>query len=599
MRRQALLILACPRSGATALAAALAHAGAHAGRTFVAPSAGEASATWQCAPLAELNERLLSALGLRWDSLVAPPERWRERASVRSLAPEADALLATEYGVAPKVLLHDPRLALTLPFWRERLESAGYDMSAVQVVRRPTEVAASLAKREAFAPEKSLALWLHYVSEAERGTRGLPRVLVSYDRLLDAPAGVLSHVVSSARFPLRIERAEREAALTAIRPDLKHCGESRNGAASALSSGMDRVLEDGYAKLAQLSPGVDPRATIEAINQAAYAPLLHAIPPWLAQELARDRLQAEQLADALHEAGVRLAELDAEHGEARRAHAEREQTEAMLRARIETMSRPGSSEGRAVRVDEALARLKGDVARIAETLADQPSREQALRIEISQLQRDLGDERQTISRLSDELETERAAHEAHAAALATAQTQLEALASELERARASQAIWTEHGEALARDVDEARIALSAMQSERDSIRKERDESTRQLAQLKSELESARTDLRILDHDRNALAARAQAVGDAAGALREELARRSKAEATLAAERDRLAAQLREQSDRLAQLEREIERRVLDLTALSARHEALSKVLAALERSWLGRRALVGVRRSGA
>jgi hypothetical protein len=36
--------------------------------------------------------------------------------------------------------------------------------------------------------------------------------------------------------------------------------------------------------------------------------------------------------------------------------------------------------------------------------------------------------------------------------------------------------------------------------------------------------------------------------------------------------------------------------VLDLTALSGRHEALSKLIAALERSWLGRRALLSARR---
>jgi hypothetical protein len=51
MRRHALLILACPRSGATALAGALAHAGAVAGRVLVPPPTGESSATFQSGPL--------------------------------------------------------------------------------------------------------------------------------------------------------------------------------------------------------------------------------------------------------------------------------------------------------------------------------------------------------------------------------------------------------------------------------------------------------------------------------------------------------------------------------------------------------------------
>ena len=52
MRRHALLIAACPRSGATALAGALACAGAHAGRSFVAAPSGEPAETWQSATLA-------------------------------------------------------------------------------------------------------------------------------------------------------------------------------------------------------------------------------------------------------------------------------------------------------------------------------------------------------------------------------------------------------------------------------------------------------------------------------------------------------------------------------------------------------------------
>ena len=401
MRRHALLIIACPRSGATALAGALAHAGASPGRTFVAAPAGEPAATWQCAPLVALNDRLLAAMGLRWDSLVAPPERWRERAGVRELIADADALIASEYGNATHALLHDPRLSLTTPFWRERLEAADFDVCAAFVVRRPIEVAASMSKREPFAPEKTLALWLHYLGEGERGSRGMPRSLVTYDRLLDAPAGVLSHVVSECRYGLKIERAEREAALTAIRPDLKHFGDERQPSAGTLSSGIDTAVEEGYRRLAMLSPGTDPKRTIEALAQEAYGPLTQAIPPWLAQELANDRVHAERQADVLAEARGKLAALEASLAQTRRAHETRDRDDVAMRDRIDTLSRTDNSEGRGARVDEALAQLRSDVGRIAYTLSDQPAREQALRLEMAQAQRDLEDERTTISRLSE------------------------------------------------------------------------------------------------------------------------------------------------------------------------------------------------------
>jgi hypothetical protein len=141
MRRHALLILACPRSGATALAAALAHGGAYAGRTFVPAPAGDAAGTWQPASVAAFNERLLAAMGLRWDALVPLPDRWRERPAVRALAQESDALIAEEFGEAEHVVLHEARLALVATFWRERLQAAGFDVGCALVVRRPLDAA--------------------------------------------------------------------------------------------------------------------------------------------------------------------------------------------------------------------------------------------------------------------------------------------------------------------------------------------------------------------------------------------------------------------------------------------------------------------------
>ena len=145
------------------------HAGSNFRRCAARRAGGDLA---MCAPAWRSTTGCLQRWDLRWDSLVAPPERWRERAGIRALVAEADALIASEYGTATHALLHDPRLSLTAPFWRERLEAADFDVCAALFVRRPVEVAASLSKREPFAPEKTLALWLHYLGEGERGSRG-------------------------------------------------------------------------------------------------------------------------------------------------------------------------------------------------------------------------------------------------------------------------------------------------------------------------------------------------------------------------------------------------------------------------------------------
>jgi hypothetical protein len=591
MRRHALLLLACPRSGATALAGALVHAGAVAGRDFVVPPATEPAECWQCAPLAALNERLLALLGLRWDALVPSPDRWLERPAIRALAAEADALIAHQFGAATHIVLCDPRLAITAPFWRERLAAADYDVTAVLMIRRPAEVAASLAKREPVAPEKSLALWLHYLVAAEAGTRGLSRALVTYDRLLDAPAGVLAHVMSDARFSLRLERQEREAALMSIRPDFKRCGEERAPAAGVLSSGIDGVLEDGYRRLAELAPGTDPRQAVETLAQAASTALQQAIPPWLARELGNDRACAEALAVAARDATERADRLATELAGARAIAEARAGEAAALGAQIEALSRTGSGG----RLDASLAGLQGDVARIAQALADAPLREQALADEIVVAHRELADERVTIARLTDALAHERQVREATAHRLAETQAELEAQLHEVEELRSAENAWHEHLAARAAELEAAVASLDALRTEREALRGEIDATQRELDRSRTELESARADLRIVDHDRGALAARAQAVDAAATALREELARRAEAEAALVAERDRIARNAMAQADRIAALERDLARRQAEIASLNARHDGLARLVETLEGTWLGRRALASVR----
>jgi hypothetical protein len=594
MRRHALLILACPRSGATALAGALVRTGALAGREFVVSPPCEPDDNWQCAPLVALNDRLLALLGLRWDSLVSPPDRWLERPAVRALAADADALIAAQFGDATRVVMHDARLALTAPFWRERLAAADYDVTAVLMIRRPVEVAASLSRRDPVAPEKSLALWLHYLVEAEAGSRGMSRALVTYDRLLGAPASVLAHVVSDARFPLRMDRAERDAALSAIRPDFKRCGETRATGASALSSGIDAALEEGYRKLAELAPGTDPRRAVEALAQAAYASLLQAIPPWLARELGHDRASAEALAVSAREACERADLLAAELANARSLAEARAREAAALGAQIEALSRSGNQG----RLDASLAGLQGDVARIAVALAEAPVREQALADELLAAHRELADERVTIARLADALEHERQGREAVAHRAAEAEARLEALLQEIAQLRAAEQDWHEHHAAQTREIEDAAAALDALEIMRDALRGDLDTTQRELERLRSELESAHADLRIVDHDRGALAARAQAVDAAATTLREQLARRAEAEAALVTERDRIARNSMAQADRITALERELARRQSEIDALSSRHEGLAGLIATLEGTWLGRRALATVRDAG-
>jgi chromosome segregation ATPase len=205
--------------------------------------------------------------------------------------------------------------------------------------------------------------------------------------------------------------------------------------------------------------------------------------------------------------------------------------------------------------------------------------------------RELADERVTIARLTDALEHERQGREVVAHRAVAAEMRLETMLHEIAQMRTAQHDWHARHAARTQQLDDAVAALEALGTERDALRRDLDAAQR-------ELESARADLRIVDHDRGALAARAQAVDAAATALREQLARRAEAEAALVAERDRIARNAMAQADRITALERDLARRQTEIDALHSRHEGLAGLVALLEGTWLGRRALAAVRDTG-
>ena len=84
--------------------------------------------------------------------------------------------------------LKDPRLSLTLPFWKTVFYE--YELTVIYVFRRPELVAHSLASRNSFPFEYGLALWEYYIRAAADGSKGITCKYVSFDELLSNPERV-------------------------------------------------------------------------------------------------------------------------------------------------------------------------------------------------------------------------------------------------------------------------------------------------------------------------------------------------------------------------------------------------------------------------
>src|SRR3546814_18396454 len=78
--------------------------------------------------------------------------------------------------------------------WISALSEAGCSASVLLLVRHPQEVADSLAARDGMAPACAHLLWARHVLAAERSSRGLPPLVLTYDQLQEVPARALARV---------------------------------------------------------------------------------------------------------------------------------------------------------------------------------------------------------------------------------------------------------------------------------------------------------------------------------------------------------------------------------------------------------------------
>jgi hypothetical protein len=127
--------------------------------------------------------------------------------------------------VAPIVVIKDLRITSLSGLWFEAARRAGYDIATVIALRHPHEVIPSCAKYVRISAELSSALWLKYNLQAERFTRGVPRVVVEYSNLLKDWRREMDRV--SAALKIDLSKRNVDALDEFLTPDLQRnrdCG---------------------------------------------------------------------------------------------------------------------------------------------------------------------------------------------------------------------------------------------------------------------------------------------------------------------------------------------------------------------------------------
>jgi len=189
------VVLGMHRSGTSALARALRVLGVELGTRLMPGDGGNNDrGFFEDLDVKRLNEELLAALGLQWDSLLPIDVLAPEEPSLTRYRRRAAGLLRAKTAGLERFGLKDPRLCQLLPFWNSVFERIAARPAFVIAYRNPLSVARSLALRDGFVAAKSHFLWVQHMFSCLAHTSHGRRIVVDFDKLVDTPAIALNRI---------------------------------------------------------------------------------------------------------------------------------------------------------------------------------------------------------------------------------------------------------------------------------------------------------------------------------------------------------------------------------------------------------------------
>ncbi|MEO8671238.1 MAG: glycosyltransferase [Tahibacter sp.] len=260
------IVLGMHRSGTSCVAGLLQLMGLHGAQAgqWLHAGADNARGHFERADLHNALVRSLRERGgdwsipLGWDVPSEPAARAELRRAMGPILSDLESQSAW--------FIKEPRLCLLLPDIVDLIESP----VCVHVVRAPAAVARSLVARDGLEMPHALALWEHYNRMAFTASRGLPRVVIDYDAVLDAPletARILREQLSGAGVGGLREPGATEIAAWVSR-ELVHWQGATAPVTTTQSRLWDLLRSGEILKRADL-PAADPSGTDLLLRLAA------------------------------------------------------------------------------------------------------------------------------------------------------------------------------------------------------------------------------------------------------------------------------------------------------------------------------------------
>ena len=180
-----MLIVGMHRSGTSAFTRVLNLLGLALPGNLGPPTPGEnEKGFWEPMDLVAIDDSLLANLNSEWYDVFPLMSDWLSSEYAQAYKEQFTEFIHKNFTDGDFGVIKDPRQTLLLPLSVQILSQMKIGVFSTICFRHPDEVAGSLFKRNKFSVQTSYLLWLKYMLNAERNTRGLPRVFCGYHELL-------------------------------------------------------------------------------------------------------------------------------------------------------------------------------------------------------------------------------------------------------------------------------------------------------------------------------------------------------------------------------------------------------------------------------
>lgn len=275
VKRRAVIVAGMHRSGTSALTRVLGYCGLGMPRTLVPPDNGNVAGHWESKVVRDFNDRLLARIGLDWIDWRPGALDLADERDYAGLVREGARIVLSEFGETGDIVLKDPRICRLLPLWLDILAKLDIEPAIVLALRAPHQVAQSLERRNAILPCYGLRSWLRFTLEAERASRHLPRVVVSFDQLMHDWRGAAMALNRCAGRDMLAFTAEVQRQVSAfLSTDLRHFAHDDRGCSTP---GCVARVYSVFSEWQNRAESAEDHRQLDAVRHA----LDQAAPTWL------------------------------------------------------------------------------------------------------------------------------------------------------------------------------------------------------------------------------------------------------------------------------------------------------------------------------